>query len=264
MASRERDLLGEIERDALNESKPLASALMRCVSLGGYANSADLREWATRELHGYAGREDVLPDYRLLTVPLLMDGFVPGAQFRGKSVSVIDLPQDFREDISDHLKLTYGVGQIEDLIRQADSHGGSIQLGPAAGAELALMMTYEIGRYQVERVYWSVSVAALRGVISVMRAKLVELVAEMRAGTPRGQRLPEPAIAEQAVQLVLHGRGHRVTIATAGQGGIATVRSGESDTDEPGFWTAGRIVGTAVVGLFTIAGAIAAILALMH
>jgi hypothetical protein len=59
-----------------------------------------------------------------------MDGFVPGAEFRGKSVSVIDLPQEAPEAIGDELPLTQGVGHIEGLIRQAESRGGSIQLGP--------------------------------------------------------------------------------------------------------------------------------------
>lgn len=261
MAKRQRDLLDEIERDVLDESKSLASALLKCLSLGGHAGSADLREWAARELYGYPSRED-LPDYRLVTAPLLMDGFPPGAQFRGKSVSVIELPKEAREAISDELPLTYGVAQIEGLIRQAESRGGSIPLGPPAGAELALMMTHEVGRYQVERIYWSVNAAVLRGVTSVMRGKLIELVAEMRAGTVQGEGIPPPAIAEQAVQFVLYGKGHRITLATAGEGGTAIAAFQDGASDERGFWTRSRRVGAAIVGLAGIVSAVAAVLAL--
>jgi hypothetical protein len=35
-------------------------------------------------------------------------------------------------------------------------------MGPAAAAELAAMMTHEIRRMRVERVYWSVSAADFR------------------------------------------------------------------------------------------------------
>lgn len=259
MARRAGDLLTEIQRDAINESKSLTSALMKCISLGGLAGSADLREWASRELNGYPNRQD-LPDYRIITAPLLMDGFAPGVQFRGKQVTVIDLPEETRDDISDELRLTAGVGEIEGLIRQADARGGSIPLGPSAGAELALWMTHEIGRYHVERVYWSVNAAVLRGVISVMRAKLVELMAEMRAGTTGQQAVPPPEVAEQAFQFVLHGKGHRVTIATSGEGGTAIAQSQSGDPEDSGFWTTSRRIGAAIVGLAGIITAIVTVI----
>jgi AbiTii len=182
MARRDSDLLAEIERDVLDESRSVASALRKCLTLGGRANSAELREWAARELRGYHGSEESLPDYRQIRAPLLMDGFTGGAVFRGKHVSVIDLPQEAREVIGDELPLTAGVGEIEALIRRAEASGEASKLLPPASAELALMMTHEVGRYQVEQVYWSVSPAVLRGVVDAIRTALTELVAEMRAG----------------------------------------------------------------------------------
>lgn len=43
------------------------------MALGGRAGTADLRDWARRELDGYGGDDD-LPDYRVVTVPILIDG----------------------------------------------------------------------------------------------------------------------------------------------------------------------------------------------
>jgi hypothetical protein len=74
VAKRNCDLLGEIEQAALDESVPVATALRKCLALGGHAGSAELREWASRELHGYLGHEKELPDYRRIRSPLLMDG----------------------------------------------------------------------------------------------------------------------------------------------------------------------------------------------
>lgn len=267
MAKRPDDLLDQIERDVLDESKPLKSALHRCVLLGGRAGSVDLREWATRELHGYPGAEDALPAYRHVRAPLLMDGITGTGthQFRRKSVSFLDLPEEAREAVTDEVPLTFGIGKIEDLARQADSRGGFLQLGPPGATDLAVLMTHESeGRYQVERVYWSVSAADFRSVADAVRTALVELVAEMRAGMVSGDAAPSPEVVGQAVQFVVYGKGHRITVANAGEGGTAIATAETGEPAERGFWTVSRRIGAAIVGLATIVGTIVAILALTH
>ena len=125
MARRNSDLLAEIERDVLDVSKSVAAALRDCLALGDHAKSAELRDWASRELHGYPD-EAPLPDYRKIRTALLMDGFTGGGIFRGKQVSVIDLPEEARGVVGDELPLTFGAGKIEALIRQAEARGGTI------------------------------------------------------------------------------------------------------------------------------------------
>ena len=260
MARRNSDLLAEIERDVLDESKSVAAALRKCLALGGLAKSAELRDWAARELRGYPD-EAPLPDYRKIRTPLLMDGFTGGGIFRGRQVSVIDLPEEARGVVGDELPLTFGAGKIEALIRQAEDRGEPIELGPPAAAELALMMTHEVGRYQVERVYWSAGTGVLCGVIDAIRTTLTELVAEIRAGTAGEDGAPSPEVVGQAVQFAVYGKGNRVTFAAAGPGGTAITIAGSEEPEESRFWTWPR-VGAVIVGLATIAGAVAAILAL--
>jgi len=48
-------MLDQIERDALDESASVATALRKCVALGGRSGSQALRDWATQELDGYSG-----------------------------------------------------------------------------------------------------------------------------------------------------------------------------------------------------------------
>jgi hypothetical protein len=67
------DLLERIEQGALDSGTPLADSLRLCVALGGRAGSAELRDWARKELDGYGANDD-LPDYRVVTVPILIDG----------------------------------------------------------------------------------------------------------------------------------------------------------------------------------------------
>jgi hypothetical protein len=134
-AKRHSDLLAEIERDVVDESKSLAAALRKSVILGGRAGSADLREWATRELNGYRDSQDELPDYRHVRAPLLMDGISGYYKVTAESISVIDLPDFARDVISEEVPLTHGIGELEAMIRLTDSRGGFLDLGIPDGAD---------------------------------------------------------------------------------------------------------------------------------
>jgi hypothetical protein len=123
------------------------------------------------------------------------------------------------------------------------------------------MMTHEVGRYQVERVYWSAGTGVLCGVIDAIRTTLTELMAEIRAGTSGDGGVPLPEVVGQAVQFAVYGKGNRVTFAAAGAGGTAITMVGSEEPEESRFWTWPR-AGAIIVGLATIAGAVAAILAL--
>jgi hypothetical protein len=265
MARQPDSLLAQIERDVVDESKPVAAALRKCVILGGHAGSAELRDWATRELHGYRDRADDLPEYREIPAPLQIDGISGNYMVRGQPISALDLPEFARDLITDQMHLTQGIGEIEAWITQAESGDGFVRLSPPGAAELAGLWTHKLGNpYQsVGRVYWCVSAATLRGVVDAVRTALAELLGELRAGTPPGQDLPSAEVAGQALQVVLRGSKHRVTInhAAAAEGGSATIEPPSPEQDG-GFWTASRKIGAAIAGAATVMGAIAAVLAL--
>jgi hypothetical protein len=168
-----------------------------------------------------------------------------------RQVSIIDLPQEARGVVGDELPLTFGAAKIEALARQAEESGKPVEMGPPGGAELALMMTSEVGRYRVERVYWAVGAGVLRGTVESIRTALVELVTEIRAAMPAEDAAPTPEAIGQAVQLAVSGKRNRVTFAAAGAGGTATATSGGGTAEERRFWTWPR-VGMFIVGLATL------------
>lgn len=102
--ARATDLLGRIEEGALDPRRPLADTLRLCVALGGRAGSPDLRDWARKELDGY-GADDDLPDYRVVTVPILIDGSNFHAIITGQQLAPSDVPDFAREEISGELGL---------------------------------------------------------------------------------------------------------------------------------------------------------------
>jgi AbiTii-like protein len=63
MANKRSGLLAQIERDVVDDRVPLSSLLQKCIVLGGQAGSEKMRDWARRELNGYAGAGTV-PEYR--------------------------------------------------------------------------------------------------------------------------------------------------------------------------------------------------------
>lgn len=60
MSKQDATLLDQIEDDAVN-GRPIADTLRKAVILGGKARSTALRDWATKELKGYAPADE-LPD----------------------------------------------------------------------------------------------------------------------------------------------------------------------------------------------------------
>ena len=60
--------------------------LRKVVALGGRSGSAQLRDWATRELWGY-GPNDDLPPYRRIGAPLQMDAGTMRGFIRGQHLS---------------------------------------------------------------------------------------------------------------------------------------------------------------------------------
>lgn len=249
-------LLDQIEQDVLNDSSTVASALRKCVALGGRSGSEALRDWATRELEGYEGEEDI-PDYRIVAAPIRIDGIAGMHKITGQAFPPSALPEVAREHIREQVSLRAGAGQLEELARMPE-----IKIGLPGGGDLARIINAETGnRYQhIDMIYWAVSPAVVRGVLDRIRTALIKLVAELRAVTPDGQSIPTEAAATQAMNFVISGKRAKVNVNAAQASGpsatATTTVEHPPETDGRGFWTFWRRVGAGVVGVATIAGTV--------
>ena len=242
----------EIERGALDSGVPLADTLRKCIALGGRAGSSALRDWATKELNGYVGPKDEVPDYRHAVAPIVIDGFTFSHHITGELISAHDLPDVVRESgISEDLAVVPGVGELEEMVRSSRSSNEGIKLGLPGGAEIARIMTYELqGKYRaVERVYWNVSPIAIAGVLDQIRTRLVSLIAEVRAESPN-PAAPEAAAINNAVEVVVYGKARDVNVHTAQSGGGPALAP---PTSKSPWW---KSVWAILVGLATIAAAV--------
>jgi len=262
MRKRERGLLGEIERDVLDEDKSLANALRKCIILGGHAGSTDLREWATRELRGYGG-EDNLPEYRMVAAPILIDAVNPRVQVRGQRISPRVLPDFVAETVEEKVELRGGIGELEAFIRQCDATGEPVDISLPMGADIARLMNHQIGEplQQILSVYWRVGPASLRGVTDQVRTTLAELVGELRAGMGDDQDVPSAELASQAMNVAVHGRKSNVTVTSAQSsgGGESIVGSGRETQPESSHWSRARKIGAFIVGGATILATVVAL-----
>jgi len=257
VSKRDATLLDQIEDDAVN-GRPIADTLRKAVILGGKAGSTALRDWATKELKGYAPADE-LPGYRIVGAPICVDALVGNAWIKGQRMSIHELPKFAQESIKEQVELTFPVGEIEAIIRNVEKgEDSTAHLSLPGAADLVLLWNHEstVPYQHIQSVYWSVSVTSLHGVVDQVRTTLTELVAEMRAGTPQGQELPSADVTNQAVSVAVHGKNARVVVTSQISAGDAIAMNGEPGKRDPSWWTLGRVAWAAVVGTATIAAAV--------
>lgn len=260
-------LLDQIEGGGLDPSTDLPSLLRKCITLGGATGSERLREWAVLELKGY-GPDDELPPYRLAAAPLLLDGVTGNLRVSGQAVPINMIPAVARDKLTTEVRFPQPIAEIAHLLASARNRGEEVvRLGPPGGEELVALINNDLAKADrsmfpatsLERIYWSVNLAPIASIIDVVRTTLVELVAEMRAGTRSGEALPSREIAEQAVDIAINGKRNRVVINQVGAGGQAAAAAGGAASAGREAEPPSRRVMWWVVGVAAIVTAIAAV-----
>ncbi|WP_157995700.1 AbiTii domain-containing protein [Thermomonospora amylolytica] len=263
MSQDARDLLEEIERDALDSTVPIADVLRKCIVLGRYTDSTALRDWARRELRGYESETD-LPAYRKVNAPICLDAIVGLNHVRGQQISPRALPEAAQEaGISERVPLLTSISEIASLANADGSPSVSISL-PGASTLVALMNhEMEDEFQQILSLYWRVNRNTLKGLVDQVRSALVELVTEVINELPPGERTPAKTATDQALNVAVYGgKRNTVTLINAQAGGDTSVEaqslpSSPSQETET-WWHRWRKRGI-VVGASTFVAAVVAI-----
>jgi len=259
--ARRPSLLEQIEQAALDDTSDIAGALRKCVALGGQSGSEELRAWATRELKGYNAGDD-LPEYRTVGAPIALDGATFNARITGQQISPGALPSPMCDHIKEEIDLRLPLAEIIEAVKTAD--GNVVRMSLPSGADIARLMNYEAKQHdpylvqQITRLYWEVHVSSLLRIVDVVRTTLVELVAEIRAGTPRDAE-PTKAVTDQAVNVAIYGDKNRIKLTDLTQLHADRDLTTEALERE----TTGRRLMWWLVGIATVVAAVAAIIALV-
>jgi hypothetical protein len=100
---------------------PLDDCLRKCIALGLALRSDDLRNWATQELEGYSGIED-LPAYRRVPVSIIGDVYRPS--LHNLPVPTSQLPEAFQAMIRDGgYPMPDGIAAVSSHVEQAKRDG---------------------------------------------------------------------------------------------------------------------------------------------
>jgi hypothetical protein len=81
------------------------------IILGGQAGSEEMRDWASRELDGYAD-EDQLPRYRRFTAPLCVDTVNMRWKNTGQMITPMHLPEAVRDHITNRVDLRMRIAEV--------------------------------------------------------------------------------------------------------------------------------------------------------
>jgi hypothetical protein len=265
------DGLAAIEAGALDPTSDLATVLRQCLALGKATGSEKLRAWASRELMGYESDDD-LPAYRVTHAMLYMDGFNVVGRISHQHVPATLLPDVARDLPNRDIELREPLATLLHHLGNAQQSGDKAVLIAPPGVEaLVPLMNHQLAtaassgaapRQKVESVYWAVPFAIFTGVADNVRTILVQLAAEIRAGLPVGATLPSRELADQSLNVAVHGDNNQVVVGQATLGGTAvaggnaaSVGASESRAKTIAWW---------VFGIIGSAGALAAIIALVH
>lgn len=221
--------MSQIEAEALDSSVPIADALRKCVALGGRSRSAELREWARRELEGY-GPDDELPAYRRVNAIIAIDGSTMNAVIKQQRIARSSLPDFAQEGIKEEVELPQGVAELEHLILSSDNGAIKITL-PAMGDLVAYMNNEAPYGQSISAMYWVLASSTVVGVLDRTRTNLVALVAEMRAVEPNTD-VPSAEAASQAVSVVINGgKRNKISVTTAQASGVTATADAESSSE---------------------------------
>jgi hypothetical protein len=202
------------------------------VMLARQARSEELQSWASRELHGYVG-QDTVPDYRhaaAVVMVALSDHAGRSAGRQQFSLSVF--PPQIRDMIQKKLDvedayLSQGVGEIEAMAAAGIAEHDLVPYWSPVIVQ-PLNQHLVMPGIRVDYVFWVVPNVAVKGVLSRIRAKLAELIAELTFLTPPGQETPDKAIVDQATQILITGNRPTISFSSqqAGDGGTNVMVAG--------------------------------------
>jgi hypothetical protein len=87
-----------------------------------------MREWASRELQGYAGTNDPIPECRHVPAQIRIDGLSGRYKITGESISVSDLPDFAQGHIEKSIRLPFTAAQLQAAVRDADDESKPLRI----------------------------------------------------------------------------------------------------------------------------------------
>lgn len=219
-------LLQSLREHMLDESEPLSGLLRKCLLLGAETGSDSLREWARKELNGY-GDDDEVPEYRKISAAISMDSMNGRTWMQNQIINRLQLPQKAWEYVPEALPFRQPIEELEKLAGQK-----SVSFSTTGLAYAQTIWNGQLGPFQnVMGLSYVMSGSGIAGILGQIRTHLVDLIADLTAGTPLSE-LPRKEQVDAAVNHRI-GPGSNVynTTINAASGPVAIGTKAEASAE---------------------------------
>jgi len=230
-SDRAASIVTSIEQGLL-DGRALADVLRMCVTLSGLVGADDLRDWANKELRGYAD-DDEVPAYRKISAVIQIDALTGNMHVTGQTIAPYQLPEEVREHIDGTVQLRAGIAELEDQSTRRDDAKDSVKLLPAAAAYACHLIDEASGNpfQQTTSLYYNVSRSTFVGVIDQVKTVAADFVANLRQTTPTLSTAPSADAANSAIALAVTGDHASISVVSANGGSSASSSAPRIEAD---------------------------------
>ena len=238
------ELLKRIEDEALDGD--VVKALLLCQKLGGHAGSDSLCAWAEKELTGWPAGE-YLPDYRMLKGAMVGHGTAPGGTVR-MPIPTDMLPQELLDSEVLGIPVRFSISQIQETSRQDD-----ITVMPSHSGMLANFLNERNqGSAILGQVHLHCPGSAFGGIVTTVRTKLINLVADLRRSLP-----DEVTVDDEQVSAAVSKAANNLVVVTGDHNAVTVGDKSKTIVDNRRWSIRRHGVPAAIgAGLVAIVGAI--------
>jgi ABC-type transport system substrate-binding protein len=173
-----KDLLREIQKDAVDGNSDLSTLLRKCVVLAARLDHKPLNNWAQWELNGYSEARDV-PNYRTLQNVHSFGTFfgIAGARIDNAPLSLLALPEGSREHFANP-EIRESVKAISEIIAANRDHGIMRWPWPPEACEVFDHRGYR-DDLRLVQAWMTVPVASMAGILETVRNRVLDFALEL-------------------------------------------------------------------------------------
>lgn len=192
------NLLFQLRNAVIDENEPTAGLLRKCIVLGAYTGSEQLKRWARSELNGYTD-QDELPVYRTIPAPILSMDFRSGNTLvRKRTISRMQIPENARTLIPEFLSFYHPLEELEGFTNQE-----SVRFADSRLVHAQYIWNKELSWTQeILKLEYFISKPTFQGMVGKIRTSLVEVIAELTADLPP-EGVPSKESVDKTFEIII-------------------------------------------------------------
>ena len=200
-------LLREIQNEAIDDSKPTANILRKCLILASRIGSKELEYWVKSELEGYGdvGVENasLIPDYRKRNCPS-KGNFTNGFHLvKNRNIPSAFFPKEFRTQLTE-VVFYEPIGVLEANISQATLRDIDAYSNPWNSNLVALHADKILTGYSCLEAWRVVPVYFFREIVETVRNKLLILCLEIEKVNLDVSGVPSNITSQESIKMIVH------------------------------------------------------------